>query len=196
MNKLFQKKQIFTIPNALSLFRIILIPLILYLYIAKSKYILTIAVIAVSGLTDIIDGRIARKYNMISDFGKILDPIADKLTEGALMICLLERYRLMWILLILFAVWETVMVILGGITVMRTGTVSSSLWFGKAATIVIYFNMAILILFPNIPQFGANSLIIICIIAVLNAFFLYTFYFWDRIEKAKEDKNRKEKRGE
>lgn len=196
MNKLFQKNQICTLPNALSLFRIILIPLILYLYIAKSKYMLTIVVIAVSGLTDIIDGRIARKYNMVSDFGKILDPIADKLTEGALMICLLDRYRLMWILLILFAVWETVMVILGSITVMRTGDVSSALWFGKAATIVLYSSMAIMILFPNIPLVLANTLIIICIIAVLNAFFLYTFYFWDRIEKAKEDKNKKEMRGE
>ena len=88
------------------------------------------------------------------------------------------------------------MVILGSITVMRTGDVSSALWFGKAATIVLYSSMAIMILFPNIPLVLANTLIIICIIAVLNAFFLYTFYFWDRIEKAKEDKNKKEMRGE
>jgi cardiolipin synthase len=141
MNQSFQKKQIFTVPNSLSFFRIILIPLILYLYIAKNKLILTIAVIAISGLTDIIDGRIARKYNMISDFGKILDPIADKLTEGALMICLLGRYRLMWILLVLFVLWETCMVILGSISVKWTGNVSSSLWFGKAASIVLYFIM-------------------------------------------------------
>ena len=83
-NKRFSKNAILTIPNLISLFRILLIPLIIWLYCGKKQYAATIAVVAISGVSDIIDGKIARKFNMVSDVGKVLDPIADAIFDSLL----------------------------------------------------------------------------------------------------------------
>ena len=91
------KHKIITIPNVLSFFRLLLIPVIVWLYIVKKYPIWTMAVLALSGITDIVDGIIARKCNMISDFGKAFDPVADKLTQIAMLFCLVSRFR--WMLL-------------------------------------------------------------------------------------------------
>lgn len=74
------QKKILTIPNILSFFRLCLIPVIIWLYTEKQDYFWTLLVLLLSAVTDIVDGIIARKCNMISDFGKAFDPIADKLT--------------------------------------------------------------------------------------------------------------------
>ena len=103
------KKDIFTIPNMLSLFRLALIPLYVTIYLnAKSNadYYLAAAILAVSCLTDLIDGKIARHFNMISSLGKILDPVADKATQFTLIICLTVKYRILWYLVGLFVLKE------------------------------------------------------------------------------------------
>ena len=112
-NPRFSAKNILTIPNLISLFRILLIPLIIWLYCGKKQYTATIAVIVISGASDIIDGKIARKFHMVSDVGKVLDPIADKLTQATLVICLTARYPWMWALLAIFAVKERLMLLWG-----------------------------------------------------------------------------------
>ena len=78
------KNKILTIPNILSFFRLCLIPVIVWLYIGRENYFWTLVILIPSGITDIVDGIIARKCNMISDFGKAFDPIADKLTQAAI----------------------------------------------------------------------------------------------------------------
>ena len=88
MHRILKKDQILTIPNLLSIIRLLMIPLIIWLYCEAQQYGLAVIVILLSGLTDIVDGFIARKYHMVSDFGKILDPAADKLTQAALILCL------------------------------------------------------------------------------------------------------------
>ena len=95
------KAKIVTIPNVLSFFRICLIPLMVWLYCVEQKFQLTGYVLVLSGVTDVVDGFIARKFNMISDLGKILDPIADKLTQAVMLICLVIRFPLMVIPFIL-----------------------------------------------------------------------------------------------
>lgn len=85
-------EKIFTIPNLLSLFRLCLIPVIIRLYCAQHNYLRTTLVLTISGITDIADGIIARKFHMISDFGKIFDPVADKLTQIAMLFCLVTRF--------------------------------------------------------------------------------------------------------
>ena len=92
----FAKDQIFTIPNILSFFRIALIPIIVWLYLTNHP-VWALIVIILSGITDVIDGFIARKFNMITDFGKFVDPVADKLTQGIVMICLALRFPWMWL---------------------------------------------------------------------------------------------------
>ena len=126
--KILKKENILTIPNLLSLIRILLIPFIIWLYCARKAYLCTIIVIALSGFTDIIDGKIARKFNMVSDVGKVLDPVADKLTQATLVICLTARYPWMWALLALFAVKECLMLLWGYLTLKSTDTsVSTSM---------------------------------------------------------------------
>ena len=78
------KKEICTIPNMLSIFRLVLIPVYIYIYLNATEsyhYSIAAGILAISCLTDMIDGKIARKFNMISELGKVLDPLADKLTQ-------------------------------------------------------------------------------------------------------------------
>ena len=100
------KQQILTVPNLLSFFRLLLIPVIVWLYCSKEAYGLALVVLILSALTDIADGIIARKFHLVSDFGKALDPIADKLTQIATMGCLLQRFPHMWLPLGILVVKE------------------------------------------------------------------------------------------
>ncbi len=161
-NKRLKKENVLTIPNLLSLVRILLIPIIIWLYCAQKAYMHTFIVIAISGFTDIIDGKIARKFDMVSDVGKVLDPIADKLTQAALVICLIARYPWMWALLALFAVKECLMLLWGYLTLKSTDTINGAKWYGKLSTVVLYAVMMILVLFVDIPQAIATALMLLC----------------------------------
>lgn len=90
MNKETQKSSIWknciTIPNMLSVFRLILIPFFVYAYCVEQNFWKTAALLALSGISDTADGYIARRFNMVSDLGKIIDPVADKLTQAAMML--------------------------------------------------------------------------------------------------------------
>ena len=166
--------QILSIPNILSFVRISLIPIIIWAYCTLGNYLLTIALIAFSGITDIIDGFIARHFNMITDFGKALDPLADKLTQGAIMICLLTRFPLMWLLLILLAVKEISSFILRLILFTRTEAVYGSHWHGKLATIMIYATVALHIIWATIPPTLSGALMVITSAVMFFSFAMYT----------------------
>ena len=88
-----RKHQILTIPNLMSLFRLCLIPLIVWLYHKKEMYGLAAFTLVVSGITDVADGIVARRFNMVSNFGKAFDPVADKLTQFAMLVCLAVRFH-------------------------------------------------------------------------------------------------------
>ena len=94
-------KNCITIPNMLSVFRLILIPFFVYAYCVEQNFWKTAALLALSGISDTADGYIARRFNMVSDLGKIIDPVADKLTQAAMLLCLLTRYPLMLLPLLL-----------------------------------------------------------------------------------------------
>ena len=167
-------QQIFSIPNILSFFRIALIPLILWLYLVKDSPELTIAAIILSSITDIVDGFIARRFNMITDFGKALDPVADKLTQCSILICLLTRFPLMWIPLILMIVKEIASFILRLIVFNRTEAVHGSRWHGKLATVVIYVVVGLHIIWYNIPPVLSTLTIVAVTAIMLTSFILYT----------------------
>lgn len=173
-----KKDDILTIPNMLSFFRILLIPIMVLVYNHFNHYIATIVVIALSGLTDIADGKIARKFNMTSDFGKFIDPVADKLTQLAMILCLLSKYAGMLGLVILMVLKESFLFILSYITFRKTGIVNSAKWYGKVTTAVLYGVMVILFLFPNIPQTLANALIILCGMVIFASMLLYSRLFY------------------
>ena len=145
-------KQIFTIPNLLSFFRILLIPVIVWLYCWKKDYPLTAIVLVLSGATDIADGFIARHFNMVSNLGKVLDPVSDKLTQVTALACLLTRFRAVWWLIGMMVIKETVMTIMGILVIHRTQAVYSAAWHGKLATVVLYAIIFIHIIWYDIPQ--------------------------------------------
>lgn len=183
-NKRFSKKNILTIPNLISLFRILLIPLIILLYCGKKHYTATIMVITISGVSDIIDGKIARKFNMVSDVGKVLDPVADKLTQAALVICLIARYPWMWALLALFAVRECLMLLWGYLTLKSTDTINGAKWYGKLSTVVLYAVMMILILFVDIPHAVATALMLLCGGTMLLSLVMYSRFYHAILDQA------------
>lgn len=162
MHRLFKKEEILTVPNLLSLIRLLLIPLIVWLYLIKADYISAVIVIALSGITDILDGYIARHYNMVSDLGKIIDPIADKLTQFAMIVCLYEQYHGIRYLLTLFVIKEIIMAYCGWLAIQKKDSVNSSQWFGKATTVSLYATMIILFLFPSTPEIYANIFLVFC----------------------------------
>ena len=142
------KKQILTIPNMLSFFRLALIPFIVWLYVIKSSPEMTVALLIVSGATDIIDGFIARHFNMTSDFGKAIDPLADKLTQIAVLLCLLTRFPLIILPIVIMIVKEIGSFVLRLIVYKKTEKVESADWHGKATTVLIYLIMLLHILWP------------------------------------------------
>lgn len=177
MHRVLKKEQILTVPNLLSVVRLAMIPLIVWLYFGKQAYNLAVLVILISGATDIADGIIARRFNMISDFGKILDPVADKLTQAAVIICLIARYNLMGGLIVLFAVKEFVMALLGYLAIRLKDSVNSAKWYGKATTVVLYAAMVVLILYPGMPEMLADALIVVCACDMLVSLALYIRFY-------------------
>lgn len=168
------KKKIFTIPNLLSLFRLLLIPLIIWLFCIKGNTLLAIAVMLLSGLTDIVDGYIARHFNMVSDVGKILDPIADKLTQAAVLICIALRFVPVRFLFALMAVKEMAMGIVGLVVIRRTSIVTGAHWHGKLCTVALYVVMLVhMFFFTTMTQTVSAVLCILCALVMLSSLLLY-----------------------
>ncbi|MCI8658620.1 MAG: CDP-alcohol phosphatidyltransferase family protein [Oscillospiraceae bacterium] len=178
-------KQILTIPNLLSVFRILLIPLIVWLYCGKQDYLLAAWVLLLSGVTDIADGFIARRFHMVSDLGKVLDPIADKLTQTAALVCLLTRFRAVWWLLGVLVVKETVMTVMGLLVIRRTGSVYSASWHGKLATCVLYAVIFTHIVWYGVPQAVSMLLVLAGAASILLSLALYTMEDLKRIREGR-----------
>jgi len=189
MKRFFSRHQILTVPNLLSLVRIILIPIIVWLYSFEKNYYAAIGAIILSGATDIVDGWIARHFNMISDFGKALDPLADKLTQAALLLCLLSEYKMMWGLTVIFGVCEIVKLALGIIIAKKHDEVVGAKWYGKANTVIIYVTMMLLILFPQMDEITAKTLMLICGAVMIIAHTLYfRLYFMILVKRGQKQR--------
>ena len=175
------KKDLFTIPNVLSLFRLLLIPVYVVLYLEAEKpedYFLAAAILAVSCLTDLIDGKIARHFNMISNTGKILDPLADKATQFTLIICLMIRRQtpMLMFLAVLFVIKEAFQAI-AGFMILRKGLIlKGALFAGKISTTVLFISLIIMVLIPNISELAMHI-----IIGVDIAFLLFSFGSYVRL---------------
>ena len=171
--KQITRKQIFTIPNFLSFLRLCMIPLIIWLYCSQENYALTAAVLVLSGITDTIDGFIARRFNMVTDIGKALDPIADKLTQASVMFCLLTRFQMMLIPLLLLIFKELCNGIMSLVVIKKTGKVCGADWHGKVCTWLLYAMMFLHIVWFDIPREWSTVLISICVIMMTVSFGLY-----------------------
>lgn len=199
-----------TIPNLISLIRICLIPVIAVLY--YNNYIWwTVFVIFISGLSDAVDGKIARKFNQVSAIGKLLDPVADKLTIFALAIVLYLKFQaaqsesmqaFAWVFLLFIA--KDIIMILGSIVLIALGTrpVAAEIW-GKLATFVFYAVMVVIIGFG--PEIGAISMyypqytipeplmFVLVVIAVILTFVAFFSYLPGAIKQIIENSKKKDK---
>ena len=176
------KSQVFSIPNILSFVRIAFIPFIIWSYLAGNE-ILSAVLIAISLLTDMLDGFIARKFNMVTPLGKALDPIADKLTLGVIILALCFKKQSLIILFVLFFLKELTMGIQGLVIIKRTGTTYSAKWYGKISTFLLYASMIILILWQDIPQLATYIIIAVCSISILIALVLYSILNYKKIKQ-------------
>ena len=181
MNIKIKFKDFFSVPNLISYLRLLLIPVIIWAYCEKENGFLTVVFVALSALTDVIDGKIARRFNMVTDIGKVLDPIADKLTQAAMMYCLLTKYELMLPALIVLIVKEIFMAVTAIMETKFSAKINSALWYGKACTVILYAVMLILLFFTNIPLWLANTLIAISIAAMIISTVLYGIHRIRRI---------------
>ena len=166
-------KQIFSIPNILSFIRIGLIPFIVWAFFVEEVW-LSAGLILFSALTDIVDGYIARQYNMVTPLGKALDPIADKLTLLSIIVTLCFISDVVFIVLILFIVKETLLGIEGLIIVKKTGTTYSSMWHGKLTTVFLYLTMVIHVVWIDIPELLSFIFLCVCDVLMIMTLVLYT----------------------
>ena len=171
------KKDFFTIPNWLSLFRLLLIPVYVVIYLNAAEpvdYAIAAAILAVSCLTDAIDGKIARKFNMISTVGKFLDPLADKLTQFTLIVCLAIRYPvknpMLWVLAGLMFIKEIFQLVAGIIQFRKGKMLTGALLSGKVCTAILFVSLILMVLMPDM-----NSEIITAITVVDAVFMLICF---------------------
>lgn len=188
----FSKKEIFSIPNLMGYFRIFMIPVFCYLYIGKQRYLAASAVVLLSSLTDLFDGKIARKFNMVTELGKLLDPVADKLTHGALALCLAVRYPLMWALILLLIVKEGYMAVMGAVLLKKGKKLNGAMWFGKVCTAVLFTGLLVLFLFPHLPLFWVNSLILVMMAVMTFTLLNYIPVFRQMRQEAGEQKQNEE----
>lgn len=166
------RKEIQTIPNLLSIFRILLLPIYLYFVLRQSFYVAG-AVIVVSGLSDYLDGVIARRYNQVTDLGKVLDPFADKLTQLFLILSMAWYRPWLWLLFGLFLIKEGFMFVAGLIGLSKNIKLSGAKWYGKVATAVIYVGMILLLLFPELPTLWVRVIFAVIAYGLLQSFVLY-----------------------
>ena len=170
---IFSKEQILTIPNMLSFLRLALIPVILWLYLT-GELVWAAVVIVLSSITDIVDGYIARTFNMISDFGKAIDPVADKLTQIAVLFCLVTRFPLMLLPLIIMIIKEVSSFILRLVLFKKTDIVVGAVWHGKLNTVVLHSIILLHVLWIAIPAEVSAACISASVTIMLISFVLYT----------------------
>lgn len=183
------KTEICTIPNLLSLFRLMLIPLYLHLYRnaeTPGQYFLAGCILAVSCLTDAVDGKIARHFHMISTVGKILDPLADKVTQFAVTMCLSLRYPALNPVLVLLVVKEVFQAVLGIIYLRKGKMLPGALAAGKVCTAVLFVSLTLLVFFPELPSGLVRAIALMDSIFLLLSFISYYLAYFGNTKKLQD----------
>lgn len=184
------KSDLLNIPNVLCYIRLLLIPVFMVLYIkaeTNTEYYMAGFVVLLASFTDFLDGFIARRYNMITEFGKLLDPVVDKLMQAALLFVLVLEIDYMYILVVIFVIKEMVMAITGYLFIKKGKKLNGSKWFGKVTTTVFYITMLILIMFPNLGDNITYSLMVLCGGFLILSFILYGREYYIMYKEIKLD---------
>ena len=170
---MLSRDSVLTIPNLLTVVRLLLIGPIVWAFAGLGDGTLAAVLLTVSGATDVIDGWIARHFRMISPLGKALDPLADKLTQFAVLICLATRYPVMRLPLVLLVIKEVTSGLMGLMVFRATGEVRGADWHGKVVTCLLYALMIAHILWKDMPAGLSNTLTGLCMGMMALSFALY-----------------------
>lgn len=189
MQKKTWKNEILTIPNILSMFRLALIPVYVVIYLNAKEaadYFLAGGILAVSCLTDMVDGKIARKFNMISTFGQILDPIADKATQFTLIICIAIRKPVLLYLVALFVVKEGFQLIAALVNLKHHKILPGALMAGKVCTTVLFISLIIMVLMPELSELAVNVIVVIDAAFMIVSFISYILAYFGKDKKVQD----------
>ena len=177
MIKNINLKELKTIPNLLSMLRIVLIvPFVIFFL--NENYIAAAATIILSGISDALDGFIARKFNQITDLGKMIDPLADKLTLIAIMICIVILFPIVMPVVVILIIKDVVMVI-GASVLLKNGIKPpAARWYGKIGTIMFYFSVSLIVFLKAALNYEnpVLSLVLLGITAAVMIFALVEYF--------------------
>ena len=186
------KKEICTIPNLLSLFRLLLIPVYVAIYLNATDsvhYFVAAAILAVSCLTDLVDGKIARRFNMISTVGKVLDPVADKATQFTLIVCLAVKHPHLWLLIVLFVIKESFQLVAGLVNLRQRKMLPGALMAGKVCTTVLFVSLITLVLLPDLEDRVINIVCVVDAVFMLISFVEYIRAYFGKHSKVEDMKD-------
>ncbi|GHU80178.1 CDP-alcohol phosphatidyltransferase [Clostridia bacterium] len=160
------------IPNILSFLRILLIPFFVW-QMNKGNTFNAAVILCASGLTDMLDGALARGFNWITQLGKVLDPVADKLTQVTVCVVFAIKYRIYWYFFAALLFKDLVMLLLGGYLVKNKIRMEGARWFGKVVTTFFYVTTVSLVFFPGIPHWAKVALLTTATVSAFAAGILY-----------------------
>ena len=178
------KSDFLLLPNILTYVRFLLVPIFIIVYLNAenlSDHVASAIIIVISGITDVADGFIARHWNLISDLGKIIDPIADKAMQFAMMFCVCIRYRWVILLIVIYAVKEIVSALVSAYLFTRGKHIEGAMWCGKLCTVILFIVMLILVAVPHIPAHVITTMIGFAAAFMLLSFVIYMrayFILW------------------
>ena len=181
VRKLFSN--VWTVPNVLTILRLILIPVFVVLFFRNQRKA-ALVVFVVASLTDMLDGFLARKLNQITDFGKLFDPLADKLMVITVMVCQGIAGVLPWAAIIIVAVKELIMVI-GGMFMLKHNVVVYSNYVGKAAMVFFIASLLLSFFHEELDAWGVQLDVILLWITVGLALVALVVYAVDAAKKLK-----------
>lgn len=161
-----------TVPNAISVVRIIIVPFFAYFYL-RGNLMLSVGLLVLSGLSDLVDGWIARRFNQVTELGKLLDPLADKITQGVVAICLSIKTPFIRPILMLFIIKEGLMVVCGLVLLRKKKRPCPAQWYGKVATTMFYITVTVIVFIRSIFEgitpaaFEVLSYVLLALTAVM-----------------------------
>ena len=174
---------IFNVPNTLSFLRILLVPFMAY-FLLNNQIFLAFLMVALSGLSDAFDGYFARKLNQVTELGKMLDPIADKLTQVVATVCIAVKFPQLIGILVVFVIKEVLMSMGAAYLMHKNKKPGSARWYGKAATVLFYFSVAVIVLMdafftvePKVFYVVSGVLLGLTAVMMLYAFVRYGMMF-------------------
>jgi len=185
-------KKIFNVPNVLTFVRIILI-IPFSINLLEEKYIKACEILIFSGVTDFLDGFFARILNQKTKLGEILDPIADKLTLIAIMICLSIKFKNIIYFMIILIIKELCMLLAGAVMLKKTKKTIKAKWYGKLATVFFYFSIALIVSFKALwdieNEFLTNILMFLTSLLMFYAMIKYFLEFLSIMHRRKSRNN-------